>query len=100
MLRNLGLAVAKFLSHIPTWVIVAYLTVAAAMAITLLIQFLKNARTRQGDGNAWLILLILFFPLAALSVIWPITMPFAIGVFWKEQKQKQERRGFPIEPKR
>ena len=99
------LAVAKFLTFIPTWVIVAYLTVAAVMAVTLLVQFLKNARVRHGDGNAWLVLLILFFPLAALSMCWPVTMPIAIHFFYKDRQQAREsdmkeRRGFPIEPTR
>lgn len=91
------LSVAKFLVHIPGWVIVAYLSVAAAMTIGLLIQFLLNARTRRAGTQAWLILLILFFPLAALSVIWPITLPFAIYALWKErQKSAIERSGFPV----
>lgn len=80
------LSVAKFLTHIPGWVVIAYLCVAAVMTVALLVQFLIQARTRR-DGNAWLILLVLLFPLAALSMIWPITLPFAIYAV-RKQKQK------------
>lgn len=96
MLLSSALAVAKFLVHIPTWIIVVYLAVAAIMTVALLTQFMRNARTRNAPGNAWLILLILFFPLAALSVIWPITAPFAVYALARSGKQKPVSRGFPV----
>ena len=92
------LAIARFLVPIPGWVIAAYLLVAGAMTILLLVQFLRNARTRNASGNAWLVLLILMFPLAALSMVWPITLPFAARVLWKDRQARLQRRGFPVVP--
>ncbi|QOV88834.1 hypothetical protein [Humisphaera borealis] len=91
-------AVARFLESIPGWAIGAYLLIAAVMATVLLTQFLKNARVRHGSGNAWLVLLILFFPLMALSIIWPITMPFAIRAVRKERRSPPTS-GAPLRPR-
>lgn len=85
------LAIAKFLVPIPAWVIAAYLVVAGAMTALLLVQFLRNARTRNASANAWLVLLILMFPLAALSMVWPITLPFALRVMWKDRQAGTRR---------
>lgn len=91
-------AIAKFLVHIPGWVIASYLTVAGAMTVLLLVQFLRNARTRHASSNGWLVLLILMFPLAALSMVWPITLPFAIRALRKNRQGRKERQGFPVAP--
>lgn len=93
-------AIAKFLVPIPAWVIAAYLVVAGAMTVLLLIQFLRNARTRNASANAWPVLLILTFPLAALSMVWPITLPFAVRVLWKDRQARFKRRGFDVGPVR
>jgi len=91
------LSVAKFLVNIPGWLIAVYLAVALSMAVTLLVQFLIQSRTPTRGGNAWLILLILFFPLMALAMVWPITLPFAIYALWREkQRSTPASRGFPV----
>ena len=92
------LLVAKFLRHLPTWVLIAYVAVAALMAVGLTVGFLASARTREpnrpgGAGPAF-VLVILFFPLMAISMIWPITLPIVLVILLR--RPRSESRGFEI----
>src|SRR5687768_10643841 len=89
---------AKFLRHIPTPLVVTYVLVAAIMAVMLLIRFILKTKTRQSAGGTSVVLLIMFFPLAAISMVWPITLPFIAVILWKENQtageSKNAKRGF------
>ena len=79
--------VARFLRNLPTWATLLYFGVALMMAIGLTAWFLASARTRApnrpGGAGPAAVLVVLFFPLLAISVIWPITLPVVAVVLVK-----------------
>ena len=95
--------VARFLRNVPTWALLVYFAVAVAMAVGLTAWFLASARTRQpnrpGGAAPAAVLLILFFPLMAISIIWPITLPIVVVVLLKELRKPDSRpHGFDVIP--
>ncbi|HEX8912481.1 MAG TPA: hypothetical protein VF796_08980, partial [Humisphaera sp.] len=57
------------------------------------VRFLRNLRRRrpQDRGAIGVVLGFLFFPLMALSIIWPITLPVIAVVLWKERNSRSRR---------
>ena len=74
----------------PAWILWTYVAVALAMAVFLTIRFLRNLRRRrpQDRGAIGVVLGVLFFPLMALSIIWPITLPVIATVLWRERRER------------
>jgi hypothetical protein len=77
---SIPLAAIKILKYWPTWLIWVYVSIAVVMAICLTIVFLRTLRRRREKdrGAMWVVVGIVFFPLMALSIIWPVTLPFAL----------------------
>lgn len=84
-------AATKFLRAVPPWVQVAYVAVAVVMAVALTAWFLASARTRApnrpGGAGPAAVLVILFFPLMAISVIWPITLPVVVAILLMDRRR-------------
>ncbi len=82
--------VARFLRNLPDWVVLLYAGVALMMAIGLTAWFLASARTREpnrpGGAGPAVVLAVLFFPLLAISIIWPITLPIVAVVLIKARR--------------
>ena len=69
-----------------------YLAVAVVMAAVLLARFLMTLkRRRTARGPFALALAFLFFPLMALSMVWPITLPVICVVMYREHRASREK---------
>ncbi|MDB5294418.1 MAG: hypothetical protein JWO31_401 [Phycisphaerales bacterium] len=97
------LLVARALTHVPTWALVCYVIVMALMAVGLTARFLTTMRTRPptrpGGAGPAALLVILFFPLLAISLAWPVTLPVVAVVLWREQRgTRPPPRAFEVLP--
>ena len=71
-------AVPRIFRFVPPAVVWPYLAVAAVTAVVLTVWFHRVAarRRRPTDrGSQAVVTAFLFFPMLALSIIWPITLP-------------------------
>ena len=98
MVLSHTLLAARFLRNVPSWVLIAYVAVAGLMAVGLTVWFLSSARTREpnrpGGAGPAVVLVVLFFPLMAISIIWPITLPVVLVVL--PRQPRPEGRGFEV----
>ena len=97
------LLAVNVLRNVPAWAALLYVAVAVAMAVGLTIWFLASARTRApnrpGGAGPAAVLVILFFPLLAISMIWPITLPVVAAVLLRERRRPDPGpRGFDVMP--
>lgn len=92
------LLAVNVLRNVPTWASLLYVAVAVTMAVGLTVWFLAAARTREpnrpGGAGPAVVLVVLFFPLLAISIIWPITLPVALWIVLR--RPPREGRGLDV----